>query len=153
MVVVSAWRSDLTVWGWLLGRIDFQCWVLGKEKVENREERGTAELGSAFWRKDKQEGWFCFYRVLEKFFLPFFFFFLILCWKVFFLHFFFLGLFIFLNTVLMKNYRSFGSFGFIYIYIDYIIILTTHLNLSSGIWTFLFSPTMWDKVWSQEYLL
>ena len=68
MVVVSAWRSDLTVWGWLLGRIDFQCWVLGKEKVENREERGTAERGFAFWRKDKAKGWFCVYWVFEKIF-------------------------------------------------------------------------------------
>ena len=33
------------MWGWLLGRIDFQCWVLGKEKVEHREERRTAEHG------------------------------------------------------------------------------------------------------------
>ena len=54
------------MWGWLLGRIDFQCWVLGKEKVKNREERGTA--GSAFWRKDKAEDWFYMYWVLEKFF-------------------------------------------------------------------------------------
>ena len=43
------------MWVWLLGRIDFQCWVLGKVKVENREEKGTAERGSAFWRKDKVE--------------------------------------------------------------------------------------------------
>nr|POE69124.1 hypothetical protein CFP56_70693 [Quercus suber] len=35
-----------------LGLIDFQCSVLGKENVENREEKGTAQHGSAFWRKD-----------------------------------------------------------------------------------------------------
>nr|POE86083.1 hypothetical protein CFP56_02450 [Quercus suber] len=48
-------ERDLAGWGWLLGRIDFQCWVLRKEKVENREERGMAKRGSAFWRKDKVE--------------------------------------------------------------------------------------------------
>ena len=30
------------MWGWLLGRVDFQCWVLGMEKVEKgkRPEAG-----------------------------------------------------------------------------------------------------------------
>ena len=67
--------SDLRVWGWLLGRIDFQCWVLGKEKVENREKRGTAEHESTFWRKDKAKDWYCVYWVLEKVFYALMFFF------------------------------------------------------------------------------
>ena len=42
------------MWGWLLGRIDFQCWVLGNVKVENREERGTTELGLRFGGRIRQ---------------------------------------------------------------------------------------------------
>ena len=42
------------MWGWLLGMIDFQCWVLGKVKVENREERGTVELGLRFGGRIRQ---------------------------------------------------------------------------------------------------
>ena len=65
------------MWGWLLGRIDFQCWVLRKEKAENREKRGTAKPGSAFWRKDKAEHGFGFsniYLCLSGFIIVFFFF-------------------------------------------------------------------------------
>ena len=63
---------------------------MGK-KVENREERGTTEHRSAFWRKDKAEGWFC----IE--FKGLFFFFLKYCADV-------------------ENCDSFKGFGFIYIF-------------------------------------
>ena len=82
------------MWGWLLGRIDFQCWVLGKEKVENREKRGTAEHESTFWRKDKAKDWYCVYWVLEKVFYALMFFFFKYCVDV-------------------DNYGSLRGFGFI----------------------------------------
>ena len=63
---------------------------MGKEKVENREKRGTAEPGSMIWRKDKAKcgiGFSNIYLRLSSFRIGFFFFFLDLCF--------------FLNTVLM----------------------------------------------------
>ena len=81
------------MWGWLLGRIDFQCWVLGKEKVENKEKRGTVEPGSTFWRKDKVElglGFSNIYLRLKRFFF-------------------------FLILADVENCESFRDFGFIYI--------------------------------------
>ena len=62
------------MWGWLLGKIDFQFWVLGKEKVENREKRGTIEPRSTIWRKDKAErglGFSNIYLRLKRFFFFF----------------------------------------------------------------------------------
>ena len=50
------------MWGWLLGRIDFQCWVLGKEKVEHREERRTAEHGFGSGGRIRQRAGFAFIR-------------------------------------------------------------------------------------------
>ena len=64
---------------------------MGKEKVENREKRGTAEPGSMIWRKDKAKcglGFSNIYLRLSSFRIGFFFFF------------FWIYVF-FLNTVLM----------------------------------------------------
>ena len=93
--------SDLTLWVWLLGRIDFQCWVLGKEKVEKyrRERNGRP--------------WVCFFLCL----CFFIFWFLSGSRKGFFLRFFFF----FLNCANVENCGSFRDFGYIYIYI-YILI-------------------------------
>ena len=83
------------MWGWLLGRIDFQCWVLGKEKVENREKRGTIEPRSTIWRKDKAERGFGFSNIY-------------LC-----LSSFRIGFFFFKYCVDVENYGSLRGFGFI----------------------------------------
>ena len=65
---------------------------MGKEKVENREKRGTIEPRSTIWRKDKAErglGFSNIYLCLSSFRIGFFFFF------------FWIYVFFFLNTVLM----------------------------------------------------
>ena len=97
--------SDLTLWGWLLSKIDFQCWVLGMEKVEKQR------------RKRNDRAWLCF-----------FFFFLGFYWGVFIgfsKRFFFLCLFyffgfrnFFLNTVLTWKIVGASKVSVVYIYID-----------------------------------
>ena len=50
---------------------------MGKEKVENREKRGTIEPRSTIWRKDKAErglGFSNIYLCLSSFRIGFFFF-------------------------------------------------------------------------------
>ena len=73
------------MWGWLLGRINFQCWVLGKEKVEKkRRERNGRAFFCAYvfvylgFYRDLEMGFLCFF-----FFFSFTFFFnTVLTWKI-----------------------------------------------------------------------
>ena len=79
---------------------------MGKEKVENREKRGTIEPRSTIWRKDKAErglGFSNIYLCLSSFRIGFFFFF------------FFFGFmfFFFKYCVDVDNYGSLRGFGFI----------------------------------------
>ena len=76
------------MWGWLLSRIDFQCSVLGKEKVKNRKERETAERGLGF------SNIYLHLSVLEEVFFALMFFFFKYCVDV-------------------DNYGSLRGFGFI----------------------------------------
>ena len=105
--------SDLTVWGWLLGEIYFQCWVLGKERIENREERGTAKHGHVFWRKKKAS--FAFIGFWKRFlFFCFYVFFFLVSEKFFFLC---LCFFFILNIVLMWKIVGASKTSVLYIYI------------------------------------
>ena len=79
---------------------------MGKEKVENREKRGTIEPRSTIWRKDKAErglGFSNIYLCLSSFRIGFLFF-----------YFFFGFMFFFLKyCVDVDNYGSLRGFGFI----------------------------------------